>query len=135
MSERRSVAGELPDGVVPAGQEHNPNPPDEVAANRARFEARQQELQADRQQAEDVIEPLQAQVEEQYRRAQDDPAHQAMIPEQIAHSENEHVHQPGGQVHTPAPHNPEAAAPLAAPLSNLVPGGDEAGADDTPHVP
>ncbi len=116
MSERRSANGELPDGVVPAGQEHNPNPPDEVAANRARFEARQQALQAERQQTEETIEPLQAQVDAQYRRSMADPAHQAVVPEQIAHSENDFGHEPGGEGSTHAFANPESHAPIAAPL-------------------
>lgn len=128
MSERRSVNGELPDGVVPAGQEQNPNPPDEVTANRARFEERQRELQADRQQTNVLVEPLQAQVEEQYHRAQTDPAHQIFIPEQVAHSEHEHAIRPGGQVDEHTHGNPESTTPLAAPLSHLAP---SAGADQS----
>ena len=129
MSERLSVAGNLPDGEVPEGQEHNPNPPDQVAANRARFEDRQHKLQADRRQTEATIEPLQQDVEDQYRRSITDPAHRAVIPEQIAHSTNDPVHDPGGKTSAQATGNPESDAPLAAPLLN-----DTAGpAGDAPH--
>ena len=96
-SDRRSVEGSLPDGVVPEGAEQNPNPPEQVAANRARFDAKQRELQADREAAAEQIREVQGEVDAQYRASMNDPAHQAFIPEQIAHELTEPVHNSGGQ--------------------------------------
>ena len=96
-SDRRSVEGALPDGVVPEGAEQNPNPPEEVAANRARFDAKQRELQHDRQEAAEQIREVQAVLEDQYRQSMADPAHQAFIPEQIAHELHDPLHEHGGQ--------------------------------------
>ena len=96
-SERRSVEGSLPDGVVPEGAEQNPNPPEQVAANRARFDEKQRELQLEREEAAEQIRAVQAQVEGQYQASMQDPAHQAFIPEQIAHELNEPSHAQGGQ--------------------------------------
>jgi hypothetical protein len=96
-STRRSTEGELPDGVVQAGQADNPNPPEQVAANRAKFEARQRELQSDRQEAAETLRSTQGEVENQYEQSMRDPEHQAMIPEQIAHSLHDPQHSHGGQ--------------------------------------
>ena len=96
-SDRMSVDGTLPDGVVPEGAEQNPNPPEQVAANRARFEEKQRELQHDRAEAAEQIRAVQADLETQYQAAMHDPAHQAFIPEQIAHELSEPLHQHGGQ--------------------------------------
>ena len=101
-SERRSIEGDLPDGVVPEGQEHNPNPADQVAANRARFEAKQRELQHDREEAAEQIRAIQHRLEDQYEQAMHDPAHQAFIPEQIAHEAQDPTHTHGGQEQTGA---------------------------------
>ena len=76
-SDRRSVEGALPDGVVPEGAERNPNPPEEVAANRARFDAKQRELQHDRQEAAEQIREVQAEREDQYRQSM---AHAGRVP-------------------------------------------------------
>lgn len=138
MSERRSVEGPLPDGVVLEGQEHNPNPPEEVAANRALFEANQRQLQADRQQTLQVVEPLQAQVEAQYVDAQQDPAHQAFVAEQLAHSEHDPLHEHGGQGGISSDNelrtvslNPEVNA-LPAPIPTQPSGTRTPGAEDLP---
>ncbi len=96
-STRRSTDGELPDGVVPAGQEENPNSPEQVAAQRAKFEERQRELQHDRQEAAEHLRTTQAEVEDQYQRSMHDPEHQAFVPEQIAHELNDPQHEHGGQ--------------------------------------
>ena len=95
-SERRSVEGSLPDGVVPEGAERNPNPPEQVAANRARFEEQQRALQRDRQEAAEQIQAVQAELEAQYQASMHDPEHQAFIPEQIAHELNDPLHGHGG---------------------------------------
>ena len=103
-SERRSVEGYLPDGVVPEGAEQNPNPPEQVVANRARFEEKQRALQHDRQEASEQIREVQAQLEAQYQESMRDPEHQAFIPEQIAHELNEPFHAHGGQEDAGRPH-------------------------------
>jgi hypothetical protein len=96
-SERRSIQGDLPDGVVPAGQEDNPNDPELLAQQRARFAERQRELQQDRQEASEQIRAVQSDLESQYERSMQDPEHQAFIQEQIAHEMHDPVHNPGGQ--------------------------------------
>lgn len=96
-SERRSSDGALPDGVVPEGAEHNPNPPAEVAANRARFEARQHEIQQERQESAEQVQALQAEVGAQYLQALADPEHQAFVPEQLEHEAHDPLHIHGGQ--------------------------------------
>lgn len=97
-SERRSVEGELPDGVADRAQgyTHNPNPDDEIAANRARFEAKQQELQQDRQAVAEQIREVQHKVEGQYEASMHDPAHAAFMPEQIAHAQSDPLYSHGG---------------------------------------
>ncbi len=123
-SDRRSVEGALPDGVVPEGAERNPNPPEEVAANRARFDAKQRELQHDRQQAAEQIREVQAELEDQYRESMADPEHQAFIPEQIAHELSDPYHQHGGEEATGREHfaghlpqNPDIVQPAPVPTT------------------
>jgi hypothetical protein len=101
-SERRSVEGALPDGVGDRdhGYEHNPNPEDEVAANRARFEENQRRLQQDREAAAEVIRDVQQTIEKQYEASLHDPEHQAFIAEQVEHEYEDHPHLRGGQEYT-----------------------------------
>lgn len=110
-SERRSVHGALPDGVADReqGYTHNPNPDDEVAANRARFEERQRELQADRVTASELMSEMQHRLGEQYQQAQHDPEHQAMVAEQREHQAVDPPYRRGGQEHAG---EPEAMAPM-----------------------
>lgn len=98
-SERRSVEGELPDGVADRdeGYSHNPNPEDEVAAQRARFEEMQRKLQADRTTAAEAVTEVQQKLAEQFQEAQNDPEHQQFVAEQIAHEEIDAPYQRGGQ--------------------------------------
>lgn len=97
-SERRSVDGQVPDGVVDRerGYEHNPNSPEEVAANKARFEANQRQIQQDRAAAADTIREVQEMVDAQYHEAQQEPEHQEFVAEQIAHQEVDPPHIRGG---------------------------------------
>lgn len=83
-SDRRTVHGEVPDGVADRseGYTHNPNPEDELAAQRAHFAERQQQLQHDREEAAHLIEETQQHVAEQYKAAQQNPDHQAFAAEQ-----------------------------------------------------
>jgi len=101
-SERRSVEGTLPDGVGDRSQgyEHNPNPDDQVAANRARFEEMQRKIQQDRETAAEAIREVQHNIEQQYGQAINDPEHQAFVAEQIEHEHTETFHMPGGQERT-----------------------------------
>lgn len=110
-SERRSVHGALPDGVADRAQgyTHNPNPEDELAAQRARFAERQRELQADRAAASERLGEIQHDLGEQYQQAQHDPEHQAMVAEQRAHQAVDAPHQRGGQEYAG---EPEAMAPM-----------------------
>ncbi|HEX6287815.1 MAG TPA: hypothetical protein VFZ66_01420 [Herpetosiphonaceae bacterium] len=98
-SERRSVEGELPDGIGDRahGYEHNPNPEDQVEANRARFEEMQRKLQREREAAAKAIQGVQRQLEEQYVAAQQDPEHQAFIAEQVEHEYTDRPSLRGGQ--------------------------------------
>ncbi|MBV9787402.1 MAG: hypothetical protein JOZ51_04480 [Chloroflexi bacterium] len=100
-SERRSIEGNLPDGVGDRdhGYEHNPNPEDEVAANRARFEEAQRKLQAERESAAEAIRDVQTTIEQQYEEAIQDPEHQAFVAEQIEHEYTDPMpaHNRGGQ--------------------------------------
>lgn len=123
-SERRSFEGYLPDGVVPEGAEQNPNPPEQVAANRARFEAQQRKLQHDRQEAAEQVRAVQEMVEDQFQKSMHDPEHQAFIPEQIVHELNEPFHHPGGQEATGTghlvghlPQNPDIADSTLVPTT------------------
>ncbi len=98
-SERRSVEGELPDGIADRarGYTHNPNPDDEVAANRARFEAKQRELRADHEAAVEAFREINDELGSEYQAAMRDPEHQAMIPEQRAHQSADPPRVRGGQ--------------------------------------
>ncbi len=98
-SDRRSVEGALPDGVADreAGYVHNPNPEDEVAANRARFEEQQRKIQQERAVAAEAIQEVQQTIEAQYHQAIEDPEHQAFVAEQLAHDEEDPKFQRGGQ--------------------------------------
>lgn len=98
-SGRRSVEGELPDGIADreAGYSHNPNPDDEVALQRARFEEAQRKLQEDRAAASEVAGEVQQRLVEQYEQEQNDPEHQQFIDEQIAHGEIDVPYSRGGQ--------------------------------------
>lgn len=98
-SERRSIEGALPDGVGDRdhGYEHNPNPEDELAANRARFEEAQRKLQAERESAAEAIRDVQTVIEQQYEEAINDPEHQAFVAEQVEHEYTDPKFNPGGQ--------------------------------------
>jgi hypothetical protein len=98
-SERRSIEGELPDGIGDRehGYEHNPNPEDQIAANRARFEEMQRKLQQDREIAAEAIREVQHTIETQYEQAVNDPEHQAFVAEQVEHEYTDPLHQRGGQ--------------------------------------
>lgn len=98
-SERRSIEGDLPDGVADRdqGYEHNPNPEDEVALQRARFEEMQRKLQQDRAVAAETVGEVQQRLAEQYEAEQEDPEHQAFVAEQLAHGEIDIPYQRGGQ--------------------------------------
>jgi hypothetical protein len=98
-SERRSIEGELPDGIADRdrGYAHNPNPDDEVAANRARFEAKQRELRADHEAALEAFNEINDELDAEYQESMSDPEHQAMIPEQRAHQVADPLHSRGGQ--------------------------------------
>ena len=126
-SERRSADGNLPDGVVPQELVQNPNPPEQVAENRARFEEKQRELQHDREEAAQELREAQNALAEQYQASMNDPAHQAVIPEQIAHDLADPYHHHGGEgerdsevlIHPPqdfdtAPRIPAPASPRTA---------------------
>jgi hypothetical protein len=88
-SERRTIQGEVPDGIADRSQgyTHNPNPEEELAVQRARFAENQRQLQHDREEAADAISEVEANLAEQYRAAQHNPDHQAFIPEQRAEQE------------------------------------------------
>jgi hypothetical protein len=98
-SERRSIEGELQDGVADReeGYTHNPNPEEEIAAQRARFEEMQRKLQADRSVAAEAVTEVQQKLGEQYQEAQNDPQHQEFIAEQLAHGEIDQPYMRGGQ--------------------------------------
>lgn len=125
-SGRRSVEGELPDGIADrdAGYSHNPNPDDEVALQRARFEEAQRKLQEDRAAASEVVGEVQQRLAEQYEQQQNDPEHQEFIAEQIAHGEIDAPYQRGGQeipgdeqVGVTLPQNAEVARHIPLPTT------------------
>ncbi len=99
MSERRTADGELPDGIADReqGYTHNPNPEDEVAAQRARFEAAQAKLQEKRHEFAEAIEEVQANVGQQFEEAISDPEHQKFVAEQLEHEEVDPAYFVGGQ--------------------------------------
>ena len=82
--ERRTVQGELPDGVADRdqGYTHNPNPQDELEIQRARFAEQQRQLQQDRREAAEAMNEMERGLEEQYQAAQHDPAHEVFVPTQ-----------------------------------------------------
>lgn len=79
---------QLADGILDrdAGEDYNPNTPEIVEANRARFEATNVKINQDHQQLEEQIVPVIAQVADEAKSAMNDPGHQAMLPEQEAHA-------------------------------------------------
>lgn len=104
-SERRSIEGELPDGQADRAQgyTHNPNPEDEVAAQRARFEEMQRKLQQDRAQVVGTINEVREATVEQYQEAKQDPEHQKFVEEQVQHQLTDPPHLVGGQERDGAP--------------------------------
>ncbi|MDP9316183.1 MAG: hypothetical protein M3R24_35905 [Chloroflexota bacterium] len=111
MSERHSMAGELPDGVADRtqGYTHNPNPEDEVAMQRARFAEMQHKLQQDRQETAQTIEPVQHRLGHEFDQAIHDPEHERFVQEQIDHEFGDRPHVRGGQE---VEGDPEAFAPM-----------------------
>lgn len=113
MSERHTVAGELPDGVADRtqGYTHNPNPADEVAIQRARFDEMQHKLQHDRQEAAQTIDPVQHRLGHEFEQAIHDPEHEKFVQEQVDHEIKDRPHVRGGQE---AEGDPEVLAPMPA---------------------
>ncbi len=111
MSERHTVKGELPDGIVDReqGYTHNPNPEDEVAAQRARFDEMQHKLQHDREEAAQTIQPVQGRLSNEFDQAIHDPEHEKFVQEQIGHEFVDRPHVRGGQE---GEGDPEAMAPM-----------------------
>jgi hypothetical protein len=109
MSERRTIHGEVPDGVADRtqGYTHNPNPDDELAVQRARFAEQQQQLQEDRQEVVEYVGEMQDRLGEQYEAAQQNPDHQAFIPVQEALVEQQPMATHGGQFDTSGSTMPE----------------------------
>jgi len=99
MSERRTVDGEMADGIADRGQgyTHNPNPADEVAAQRARFEAAQAKLQEKRHESAEAIEEVQTNLGQQFEEAINDPEHQKFVAEQVEHEQTDPSFFVGGQ--------------------------------------
>lgn len=81
-------AAQLADGVLDrdAGEDYNPNATTTVEANRARFEAMNQQIARDHHQLENEIAPVIDRVAQEAREAAELPAHQAMQADQEAHS-------------------------------------------------
>ena len=111
MSERHTVAGELPDGIADRAQgyTHNPNPEDEVALQRARFDEMQHKLQHDRNESAETIEPVQQRLGHEFDQAVHDPEHENFVPEQVGHQFVDRPHVRGGQE---VEGNPEVMAPM-----------------------
>jgi len=109
MSERRTIQGEVPDGVADRtqGYTHNPNPDDELAEQRARFAEQQQQLQQDRQDVVEYVGEMQEQLGEQYQAAQQNPDRQAFIPKQEALAAQQPLATHGGQFDTSGSTVPE----------------------------
>ncbi len=116
-SERRTIHGETPDGVVERaeGYTHNPNPDDELALQRARFAEQQRQLQADRHQAAEAISEVSEKLGEQYAAAQHDPAHLAFVPEQFAELEES-----GTAIHGGSGYTTEETRPSVLPSDDVV---------------
>lgn len=111
MSERRTVTGELPDGVADReqGYTYNPNPEDEVAVQRARFDEMQRKLQHDRDEAAQAVEPVQQRLGHEFDQAIHDPEHDKFVREQIGHEFVDQPHVRGGQE---VEGDPEVIAPM-----------------------
>lgn len=109
MSERRTIEGEVPDGVADRtqGNTYNPVPDDQLAVQRARFAEQQQQLQQDRQDVVEYVGEKQEQLSEQYQAAQADPNVQAFLPTQEALLESEPTATQGGQFDTSGAAMPE----------------------------
>ncbi len=111
MSERRTVTGELADGIADReqGYTHNPNPEEEVAAQRARFDDMQHKLQHDRQEAAQAVEPVQQRLGQEFEQAIHIPEHEKFVQEQVEHEFVDRPHTQGGQE---VEGDPEAMAPM-----------------------
>lgn len=109
MSERRTIEGEVPDGIADRtqGNTYNPNPADELAVQRARFAEQQQQIQQDREQTAEVLNEVQGNLGEQYVVAQQNPDRQAFVPEQQALAEEITPASTGGQFDTSTTDMPE----------------------------
>ena len=111
MSERRTVTGTLPDGIADReqGYTHNPNPPDEVEIQRARFDEMQHKLQHDRDEAAQAIEPVQNRLGHEFDHAIHNPEHEKFVQEQVDHEFADRPHVRGGQE---VEGDPEVIAPM-----------------------
>lgn len=111
MSERHSVTSALPDGIADReqGYTHNPNPEDEVAAQRARFDEMQRKLQQDRYEAAQAIEPVQDRLGHEFDQAIHNPEHEKFVQEQVDHEFVDRPHIRGGEE---VEGDPEAMAPM-----------------------
>lgn len=109
MSERRTIHGEVPDGIADRtqGNTYNPNPDDELAVQRARFAEQQHQLQQDRQDVVEYVSDMQDQLGTQYEAAQQNPDRQAFIPTQEALADAQPTATQGGQIDTSGASLPE----------------------------
>lgn len=114
-NDRRSVDGAMPDGVADRSQgyEHNPNPEDEVAINRMRFEERQRQLQQERAAAAEAISEVQERLGQEYEQQLNDPEHQKFVAEQLEHNLVDQPFSRGGQEEGGGPYL--GAVPLNSP--------------------
>jgi hypothetical protein len=98
-SERRTVEGSVPDGIADRahGYTHNPNPPNELAAQQAHFAEREHKYQQERAAAIEAFQEVERAEEERYEEAQHKPEHQAFIAEQREHQRVDPSHTKGGQ--------------------------------------
>jgi hypothetical protein len=96
-----------------------------VAAQRARFEEKQRQLQQDLAEADHAVREVQQKVEEQYQQAIQDPEHQAFVSEQLAHDETDPPHIRGGKERDGQPEL------LSATPSNVEIGAARAATDNT----
>lgn len=110
-NDRRTIQGDVPDGVVDGAQvyTHNPNPDDELALQRERFAQQQGQLQQDREQAAEALEEVNERLADQYQAAQQDPAHQAFVPAQQAALEEADSATDGGAGYTDEEATPSRA--------------------------
>jgi hypothetical protein len=109
MSERRTIEGEVPDGIADRtqGNTYNPNSDDELAVQRARFNQQQQQIQHDREQTAEVLNEVQGHLGDQFVIAQQNPDRQAFVPEQQALAEGIEPASTGGQFDTSGTDMPE----------------------------